>query len=122
MKKWFLYVVECSDRSLYTGATTDLDRRVYQHNFTSRGAKYTRARRPVRLVYWQQYENRSGALKAEALFKKKTRTQKMEKIFWGEPTKSLSDEQLDMVRGGMSSGTFSVWRADVLNGDDSVGN
>ena len=117
-KGWFMYVVECSDRSLYTGITNDLDRRVYQHNFTKAAAKYTRARRPVRLVYWQRYPTKSHAAKAEATFKKKTRDQKMEAIFWGAPPTALSDKQLDGVRGGMPHETFSTWRCDLLNDRD----
>ena len=79
---WFLYVLLCSDGSLYAGATTDIDRRVEEHNDSSRGAKYTKTRRPVELVYSERYENRSSAQKAECAFKKLTRKQK-EKIIYG---------------------------------------
>ncbi len=75
-KEWFVYVVECSDGSLYTGVTTDVSRRVHEHNHTSKAAKYTRARRPVTLRYWIDFATRSTACKAEAAFKKLTRPQK----------------------------------------------
>ena len=76
---WFLYVLRCSDNTLYTGVTTDLKRRLREHNTGKRGAKYTKARRPSHLVYYEEHENRSLAQKAEYKFKKLTREQK-EKI------------------------------------------
>jgi len=79
-RSWFLYVVQCSDDTLYTGVTTDLSRRMHEHNTTARGAKYTKARRPVKLIYWVGHENRSTAQKAECQFKKLTRVQKEEII------------------------------------------
>ena len=79
-KPWYLYVVRCSDDTLYTGVTTDISRRVHEHNTTSKGAKYTRTWRPVELVYWIDFDNRSSAQKAEYKFKKLTRKQKDEVI------------------------------------------
>ena len=76
-KVWYLYVVKCADDSLYTGVTTDLCRRLYEHNNTSKAAKYTRSRRPVKVVYWVQHKDRSSAQKAEAAFKKLARIQKL---------------------------------------------
>ena len=75
-KKWYMYVVECRDGTLYTGITTDLDRRVDEHNNSTKGAKYTATRRPVKLVYFTDQPNRSSACIAEAKFKKMKRTQK----------------------------------------------
>tara|TARA_R110001583_G_scaffold31043_8_gene106629 strand:+ start:18755 stop:19024 length:270 start_codon:yes stop_codon:yes gene_type:complete len=80
MKKWFLYVVECADETLYTGITVDINRRLREHNFTQKGAKYTRSRRPVKLVSIIEVDSRSGALKAEARFKKLTRQEKLRQI------------------------------------------
>lgn len=68
-KKWFVYVVRCKDNSLYTGITTDIRRRVNEHNDSKCGAKYTRSRRPVMLVYHCEFSSRSDALRAEYLFK-----------------------------------------------------
>ena len=48
---WHVYIVECADGTYYTGITTDVDRRINEHNYSFRSAKYTRSRRPVRLVY-----------------------------------------------------------------------
>jgi len=69
--KYYLYMVLCADDTLYTGITTDLERRVEEHNSSNKGAKYTRARRPVILVYNEVYENRSEASKREYFIKKK---------------------------------------------------
>lgn len=73
-----MYVLECSDKTLYCGITTDLSRRLSEHNGTTRGAKYTRSRRPVRIVASEIYQTRSSALRAEAAFKRLSRNQKME--------------------------------------------
>ena len=73
---WLMYVVECADGTYYTGITTDITRRLHEHNHSKRGAKYTRARRPVGLIYCERYTDRSEASKAEAAFKKLTRKQK----------------------------------------------
>lgn len=78
--KWYLYVLRCSDQSLYTGVTTDLDRRLKEHNETKRGAKYTRTRRPVELVWTKEYKSRSEAQKAEYSFKKLFHKEKWEVI------------------------------------------
>jgi putative endonuclease len=74
---WHMYVVECSDKTLYTGVTNDVDRRIHEHNESKRGAKYTRSRRPVKLVYHQRYDNRSQAQAAEYKFKKLSRSKKI---------------------------------------------
>ena len=79
MGSWFLYVLQCGDGTLYTGITTDVPRRLKEHNTSPKGAKYTKTRRPVKLVYWIDLKDRSTAQKAEYKFKKLTREQK-EKI------------------------------------------
>lgn len=75
---WYLYVVQCCDGTLYTGVTTSLSRRIKEHNSSNKGAKYTKTRRPVTLVWKQEYRNRSEAQAAEHKFKKLPRIQK-----WG---------------------------------------
>ncbi|MHB9781519.1 GIY-YIG nuclease family protein [Streptococcus sp. 10F2] len=70
-----IYVVRCRDNSLYTGYTNNLKRRIKQHN-DGKGAKYTRAKGPVTLVYTQTYPDKSQALKAEAQFKKLSKAKK----------------------------------------------
>jgi len=67
---WVLYVVRCADASLYCGITKNLEQRLYDHNNTKRGAKYTRSRRPVELVIQLDFSDRSSVAKAEAKFKK----------------------------------------------------
>ena len=83
-KAWFLYVLRCADDTFYTGTTTDITRRINEHNTKKCGAKYTKTRRPVKLVFWLDFENRSKAQKAEYQFKKLTRAQK-EKIINASP-------------------------------------
>ena len=62
---WTVYFLRCNDNSLYTGITTDIKRRLHQHNNTKLGAKYTRARRPVVLVYSEIVSDKSSASKRE---------------------------------------------------------
>lgn len=71
----FVYVIRCSDNSLYTGYTTDVDRRVGEHN-SGNGAKYTRSRTPVDLVYTEEYNTKSEAMSREYEIKQLTKEQK----------------------------------------------
>lgn len=75
----YVYIVQCHDGSLYTGWTTDVEKRVASHN-AGTGAKYTKARRPVTLVYYEALDSKSEALKREAAIKKLSRTEKLELI------------------------------------------
>lgn len=77
---YFVYVLRCADETLYTGITTDIERRVEEHNSSDKGAKYTKLRRPVELVYSEKSENRSSASKREYAIKKLSRAQKLELI------------------------------------------
>lgn len=70
VQNWFVYIVQCSDNTLYTGITTNLTRRLNEHNGTKKGAKYTRYRQPVKIVYQEEYETRSKASIREAEIKK----------------------------------------------------
>ena len=72
---WFLYLLECEGNSIYTGVTTDVQRRYAQH-VAGTGAKYTRARKPIRLLGWLVFPNKSEALKAEIRTKRMTAAQK----------------------------------------------
>ena len=76
----YVYVVECDDDSLYTGYTTDVDRRVAEHN-DGTGAKYTRSRRPVELVHVERYGSRSAAMSREYELKQLSRRQKERLVF-----------------------------------------
>ena len=77
---YYLYILKCTDKTFYTGITTDLKRRVWEHNNSKRGAKYTSARRPVKMVYFRKFKNRSLASIEEAGIKKLTRKEKGELI------------------------------------------
>lgn len=78
---WYMYVVICADFSLYCGITTDVKRRLRQHNGEIKGgAKYTRSKRPCSLVYTLEVSNRSEASKLEYNFKKLSRKEKLNYI------------------------------------------
>jgi putative endonuclease len=80
---WFVYIVRCRDGTLYTGATKDLDKRVLAHN-AGRGASYTRARRPVVLVFSRRTRDKSSALRQEYRLKQLTRAQKLALVTPGQ--------------------------------------
>ena len=73
--KAYMYVVECCDGTYYTGYTTDVKKRIAVHN-SGKGAKYTRARLPVKLIYVEGFNSKGEAMSAEALLKRKKRPQK----------------------------------------------
>ena len=78
-KSWKLYMLRCGDGSLYTGITTDLQRRLEEHR-SGKGAKYTRSRCPLELVYWEECGDKSKALKRELEIKSLSRTEKLKLI------------------------------------------
>lgn len=77
---WFVYLLRCNDNSLYAGVTTDIKRRVTEHNASALGAKYTRARRPVTLAYLEEADSRSDAGKKEYKLRKLTKQKKEQKV------------------------------------------
>ena len=78
---YYVYMVKCADETLYTGISTELERRIDEHNSSDKGAKYTRMRRPVSLIYSEEYPDRSSAAKREYEIKKKmSRAEKLELI------------------------------------------
>lgn len=79
VSNWFCYLLSCADDTLYCGITNDLDKRIAAHN-TGEGAKYTRSRVPVELVYSEKYKDRSAASKREAEIKALTRLAKLDLI------------------------------------------
>jgi len=79
MGSHFVYIVRCSDNSLYTGYTNNIEARINKHN-TGKGAKYTKIRRPVVLVYQEMYETKSEALRREYEIKTFTRQRKLKLI------------------------------------------
>ncbi len=75
--EYYVYILRCSDNSLYCGQTTDLERRINEHNTNKiKSAKYLRAKRPVRLVYFERYKSLSEALKREYEIKRMTKPKK----------------------------------------------
>ena len=87
---WWVYLLQCNDQSLYVGITTDLQRRLQEHNgMTPGGARYTRSRRPVRLVWSEPSGSRSAAAQREAAIRKLSRIQKEQLIqaFMGDPSR-----------------------------------
>ena len=77
---WFVYILECSDKTLDTGITNNLEKRLDQHNHGQEAAKYTRARRPVKCVYKEKQLDRSTATKREMEIKKFSRAEKLHLI------------------------------------------
>lgn len=92
--KAYFYVLKCADGSLYTGYTTDLDKRLLTHN-QGKGAKYTRSRLPVSLLYCEPFSSKQEAMSAEALFKRKKRQAKLDYI--AEKTSHLTDTEAKHV-------------------------
>jgi len=76
---YYIYILRCRDGSLYTGWTNDLAKRIEAHN-KGQGAKYTKGRGPVELIYHEEYSNKSEALKREYAIKRFSRAQKLELI------------------------------------------
>lgn len=73
---WWVYMLRCADNTLYTGITTDVERRTQEHNGDGRGAKFTRARRPVTVVYCEPSKDRSSASQREYQIKRLSKSQK----------------------------------------------
>ncbi|OGN04505.1 MAG: hypothetical protein A3B99_00960 [Candidatus Yanofskybacteria bacterium RIFCSPHIGHO2_02_FULL_44_12b] len=78
--KYFVYILECADKSLYVGCTNDLEKRIKQHNNSKSGAHYTKIRRPVKLKYSEQFRTLSRARRREAEIKRWDRKKKLELI------------------------------------------
>ena len=85
---YYVYLLRRADGTLYTGFTNDLARRLAAHN-AGRGAKYTRGRRPVELVYWESFSNKSSALRREYAIKQLPRRQKLTLIQSSVPSRQI---------------------------------
>ena len=77
---WFVYIIEASDGSLYTGVTTDVERRFTEHCGADKGARFFRGRKPLEVVYTESHPDRSSAQRRESIIKKLTRGGKLELI------------------------------------------
>jgi len=82
---WYVYMIRASDGSLYTGVTTDVQRRFSEHKSPEKGARFFRGRKPLQVVHTESYPDRSSALKRESDIKKLSRDQKLELV--GEGSK-----------------------------------
>ncbi len=85
-KMYYTYILQCADKSLYTGSTNNLVQRVKRHN-QSLGSRYTQARLPVKLVYYESYGTLAKARKREAQLKRWRKEKKIKLITYGHPTK-----------------------------------
>lgn len=79
LQDWFVYIVECKDKSLYVGITTDIEKRINDHN-SGKGCHYTKYRKPVKLLFYEKHKNRSSAVKRELEIKKFNRAKKFDLI------------------------------------------
>lgn len=86
---WYLYILECSDATYYTGIAKDISARLEKHN-AGKGAKYTKSRGPARVVYYEELEDHKAALKREVVVKRLSRTQK-KSLIDSVPADSLHD-------------------------------
>lgn len=77
---WFVYILRCADWTFYTGITNNLERRIYEHNFSKKWAKYTKARRPVELIFSSSQESKSLALKEEFRIKSLNKLEKIKLV------------------------------------------
>ena len=104
MNKWCVYIVRCADGTLYTGITNNLDKRLQAHN-NGAGAKYTKNRRPIVLVYSEAAADRSTASKREYVIKQLSRTQKLALISGAKlsppsPALSLRPQEVPLGESG----------------------
>lgn len=85
MDTYYVYILQCSDNSFYTGSTNNIERRFNEHQSTTKGAKYTKCRRPVTLVYTEKYKSRSEAMLRELEIKSFSRLKKINLISTTKP-------------------------------------
>lgn len=101
---YYTYILECADKTFYTGITVDLERRTKEHNDSKLGAKYTKARRPVKVIYSQKFSNRSLASKEEFRIKNLPREKKLELIshYSVQSESLLHNNKTKMAKGNAS--------------------
>jgi putative endonuclease len=95
--EWFVYILECADKTFYTGITTDLERRVGEHNSKKSDTKYTRTRQPVKLIYSKKFKDRSAASKEEFKIKSLTREEKVKFLTSERAVSELDSNGVYMV-------------------------
>lgn len=77
---WFVYIIKASDERLYTGITTDVERRFKEHGNPAKGARFFRGRKPMEVLYTENHPDRSSALQREAAIKRLSRAEKIDLI------------------------------------------
>lgn len=87
---WYVYLLTCSDNTIYCGVTNNLQKRIHAHNNLKTGAKYTQLRRPVKLSYYEEQVDKSAAMKREWQIKKLTRKEKLKLIHENHSKMQLS--------------------------------
>lgn len=92
LMNYYVYIVRCSDNTLYTGTASNLEKRVADHNESKRGAHYTKSRRPVVLVYSEDCKTRSDALKREYKLKQLSRKEKLDLIRKQKKRKTITGD------------------------------
>jgi putative endonuclease len=90
---YYLYILKCADKTLYTGICIDLEKRIKEHNLSKLAAKYTRGRRPVKLVFSQKFRNRSAASIKEYRIKQLSRIEKLKMIKKYATAKNVSNRR-----------------------------
>jgi putative endonuclease len=90
---WYVYILKCNDNSLYTGISTNIEKRLKQHNYGI-ASKYTRARRPVKLLYREEANTKSEALIRERKIKNYSRKDKEKLVKFGQGVKARSPQDL----------------------------
>ena len=102
-KEFFAYLLRCADNSIYAGYTTDVKARERAHN-AGKGAKYTRTRRPVQLVYYESFDDKKEALKREAAYKRLTRQEKIALIERENPKAAMLLRKSGIIRQNAGRG------------------
>lgn len=80
VETYYIYIVQCADSTLYIGSTNNVEKRIRSHNESKTGAHYTKIRRPVKLIYTEEFRTKSEALQREHALKKLSRTEKLKLI------------------------------------------
>jgi len=111
---WFCYLLECADGTLYAGITTRVDRRVTAHNLGS-ASKYTRVRRPVRVVHTEEWPDRSSATRRELALKKLPRAAKLALVRASRPSRARSSDYARVAGSRPSSWRASQPRAEAAS-------
>ncbi len=114
---WYVYIVRCADETLYTGITTNIPKRILQHNTDNKlGSRFVRVRRPVRLIYQEVFPTRSSALRREFEIKGWSRKKKLTLINGSDSMKSKLILRNEVTDGAVSTKENLLLRNEVTKG------